>query len=87
MYRVSHDVRSTHSLEGGVALDTRQGHIFNLNFVGSRILELLKSGRSEPEIVETIRGDFGVGLETAEVDVQEFLRALVDHKLIEELTK
>jgi len=87
MYRVSHDVRSTHSLEGGVALDIRQGHIFNLNTTGSLILELLKSGRSESEIVNMIREDFGVRLEAAEADVHEFLRALIDHKLIEELTK
>jgi len=87
MYRVSHDVRSTHSLEGGVALDIRQGQIFNLNPAGSRILELLKNGKSDSEIVETIRGHFGIRIETAEADVHEFLRVLMEHKLIEELTK
>jgi hypothetical protein len=44
MYRVSDSVRSTHGQDGAIVLDIRQGQMFNLNFVGSRILELLKEG-------------------------------------------
>ena len=40
-------VRSTHGQDGAIVLDVRQGQMFNLNFVGSRILELLKAGSTE----------------------------------------
>ena len=56
MYRVSETVRSSHNPDGAIVLDVQQGQMFNLNFVGSRILELLKSGSTESEIVDEIGG-------------------------------
>ena len=84
MYRVSDTVRSTHNQDGAIVLDVRQGQMFNLNFVGSRILELLKSGSTESEIVDEIGREFGVGRELAENDVREFLRNLEKCQLVEE---
>jgi hypothetical protein len=84
MHRISDTVRSTHSQDGAIVLDVRQGQIFNLNFVGSRILELLKTGDSESEIVDSISREFDVTREVAESDLREFLVALKNHKLIEE---
>ena len=43
MYTVSEAIRSTHGEDGAIVLDIRQGQMFNLNFVGSRILELLET--------------------------------------------
>ena len=84
MHRISDTVRSAHSQDGAIVLDVRQGQIFNLNFAGSRILELLKDGNSESEIVERISGEFDVSRDVAESDLREFLAALKNHKLIEE---
>jgi len=84
MHKVSDGVRSTHSSKGGVVLDIRHGRIFNLNLVGSRILELLKSGHSESAIAGSIECEFGIGLATAQTDVREFLQVLMQHDLIEE---
>ena len=84
MYRVSDTVRSTHNQDGAIVLDVRQGQMFNLNFVGSRILELLKRGSTESEIVDEIGREFGVGRELAENDVREFLRNLKKCQLVEE---
>ena len=84
MYRVSDTVRSTHNRDGAIVLDVRQGQIFNLNFVGSRILELLKSGSSESAIVDEISLEFGVSRNLAENDVREFLQALEKCHLVEE---
>jgi len=84
MHKISDAVRSTHSLEGAVVLDIRHGRIFNLNLAGSRILELVKSGQGESEIVEAVRSEFGIDMETAETDVREFLQLLRKHELIEE---
>jgi hypothetical protein len=83
MYRVSDTVRSTHNQDGAIVLDVRQGQMFNLNFVGSRILELLKSGYTESEIVDEIGREFGVGRELAENDVREFIETLKQHRLVE----
>lgn len=84
MYRISDTVRSTHSQDGAIVLDIPQGQMFNLNFVGSRILELLKSGYTESQIVDEISRAFGVGRDVAEADVREFLGTLRAHRLIEE---
>ena len=74
MYRVSATVRSTHNQDGAIVLDVRQGQVFNLNFVGSRILELIKSGSAESDIVEKISREFDIGRDLAQKDVQEFLQ-------------
>jgi hypothetical protein len=84
MYRVSNTVRSTHNQDGAIVLDVRQGQMFNLNFVGSRILELLESGCTESGIVDEIGREFAVGRELAENDVREFLRNLKKRQLVEE---
>ena len=84
MYRVSNTVRSTHNQDGAIVLDVRQGQMFNVNFVGSRILELLKSGSTESAIVDEIGREFGVRRELAESDVREFLQSLKKCHLVEE---
>ena len=84
MYRVSGTVRSTHNQDGAIVLDVRQGQMFNLNFVGSRILELLKSGSAESAIVDEISREFGVSQDLAKKDVREFLLNLKKCQLIEE---
>jgi hypothetical protein len=83
MYRVSDTVRSTHNRDGAIVLDIRQGQMFNLNFVGSRIFELLKNGSTESAIIDQISCEFGVGRELAESDVREFLQALKKCQLVE----
>ncbi|HXM62221.1 MAG TPA: PqqD family protein [Terriglobales bacterium] len=84
MYRISDTVRSTHNQDGAIVLDIRQGQMFNLNFVGSRILELLKNGSSESVIVDEISRGFSVSRELAENDVREFLQTLKTCHLVEE---
>ena len=64
-------------------LDIRQGQMFNLNLVGSRILKHLESGSAQPEIVEEIIREFGVSRHTAENDVQEFLQTLTKYQLVQ----
>ena len=83
MYRVPDTVRSTHNQDGAIVLDVRQGQMFNVNFVGSRILKLLKSGRTESGIVDEICREFGVSRDLAENDVREFFQALKRWHLVE----
>jgi PqqD family protein of HPr-rel-A system len=84
MYRLSGTVRSTHNYDGAVVLDIRQGQMFNVNFVGSRILELLKSGSNESAITAQISREFGVSSDVAENDVRQFLQNLKKCHLVEE---
>jgi len=83
MCRVSDTVRSMHGRDGAIVLDIRQGQMFNVNLVGSRILELLKGEASEAEIVDSIIHEFGVTRQIAENDVQKFCEALRKYHLIE----
>jgi len=82
MYRVSEGVRSTHGQDGAVVLDVQQGQMFNLNRVGSRILELLESGSAESDIVNVISHEFNNSREVVEKDVHEFIESLRKHKLV-----
>lgn len=77
-------MRSTHNEDGAIVLDVRQGQMFNLNFVGSRILELLKSGSTESAIADEISREFDVSRDLAENDVREFLQTLKKCHLVEE---
>ena len=83
MYRIPESIRSTHGQDGAVVLDIRQGQIFNLNVVGSRILRLVESGSGQPEIVDVIVREFGVSRHLAENDVQNFLLTLEKYQLVE----
>ena len=83
MYRVAEGIRSTHGQDGAVVLDIRQGQMFNLNLVGSKILELLEGGTAEAAIIEQISQQFGVAREIAESDVREFIQSLQQHHLLE----
>ena len=84
MYRVSEGIRSTHGQDGAIVLDIRQGQIFNLNFVGSRILELLETGATESAIVDEISRKFEVSRDVAESDAREFIESLKQHHLLED---
>jgi hypothetical protein len=81
--KLSAQVRSTHNQDGAVVLDILHGQMFRANFVGSRILELLKQGRTEAQIADELSNEFGVSRETARTDVQEFLAHLEKHQLLE----
>jgi hypothetical protein len=82
MYRISDGVRSTHGQDGAIVLDVQQGQMFNLNLVGSRILELLEKGSAEPDIVNVISREFNASREDVESDVREFIESLQKHKLV-----
>jgi hypothetical protein len=84
MFRVSDHVRKTDSEDGGIVLDIRQGLMFGLNVVGSRIVELLEQQHTPEQIAREIASTFGVAIEVAERDVREFLEMLEKHHLIEQ---
>jgi hypothetical protein len=82
MHKISDSVRSTHGQDGAIVLDIRQGQMFNLNFVGSRILELVEFVSSDQQIAEAISREFNADIETVKKDLTEFLEELKAHKLV-----
>jgi hypothetical protein len=83
MHKISDAVRSTHGRDGAIVLDVQQGQMFNLNLVGSRILELLECGSSESQIVDVISREFNAARNLVENDVREFLETLKTYNLVE----
>ena len=81
--KVSDDVRSTHNQDGAVVLHIREGQMFRLNLVGSRILELLRQGHSEEEIAQRLSAEFRVSREIIVQDLREFVLHLEKHHLLE----
>jgi len=82
MHKVSDSIRSTHGQDGAIVLDIKRGEMFNLNLVGSRILELIESGSSEEQIVCTISAEFRVRADRVNKDLANFLEVLTKNKLI-----
>jgi Coenzyme PQQ synthesis protein D (PqqD) len=80
--KLSDEVRSTHSQDGAIVLDIRHGQMFRLNLVGSRMLELLKNGFTEAQIVEEVSREFGARREVVEANLREFLSHLRRHHLL-----
>jgi hypothetical protein len=83
LLRLPDSIRSVHSTTGGTVLDVGRGRMFNLNFVGSRILELLKVGYTEAQIVTEISREFGASPEIVLPDVREFLASMERNHLVE----
>ena len=83
MLKLSGQVRSTHNQDGAVVLDIRQGQMFRLNLVGSRMLELLKQGLCEAQIAERISCEFAAPREIVAADLKEFLNHLERNHLLE----
>jgi len=83
MHKLSDSIRSTHGQDGAIVLDIRQGQMFNLNLVGSRILELLECGSTEEQITDAISREFSADLEIVRTDVAEFLQELKANKLVD----
>jgi Coenzyme PQQ synthesis protein D (PqqD) len=80
--KLSEHVRSTHNPDGAVVLDILHGEMYRLNFVGSRMLELLKQGYTNLQIADAVSREFGVARETVTADLEEFLQHLEKHKLL-----
>jgi hypothetical protein len=72
-----------HNQDGAVVLDIRHGEMYRLNFVGSRMFELLKDGFTKAQIAEAITHEFDVSLESVIADLEEFLAHLEKYNLLD----
>ena len=81
--KLSTQVRSAHDRDGAVVLDILRGQMFRANLVGSRILELLRHGYTESEIIEKIAIEFSTEPRAIARDVQGFLAQLKTFHLLD----
>jgi hypothetical protein len=61
--------------------------MFCMNLVASRIVELLRAGRTEVEVANTVAAEFSVDRTMAAADVREFLAQLEGHHLLRNETE
>jgi hypothetical protein len=82
MLKLSEGLRRTRERNQSVLLHLGSGQMFTVNFVGSRIVELLETGASRLAIIDQITRECGADTATVRTDVDEFLALLASHKLV-----
>ena len=69
--------------ESGFVFDPTTGDSYSVNKTGSRIIEYLKEGLSEVQIVDKLNDTFDSGKELIQKDLDDFLNHLKQLKMIE----
>jgi hypothetical protein len=82
MLNTSDTVRSTQTIDGKILLDVRQGQMFSVNVVGSKILELIEQGWGEARIVNEISRAYEMNIDVVRTDVHDFIDALRKHHIV-----
>jgi len=70
--------------DSGFIFDPASGNSFTTNPIGLEIIDVLKKGGSEKEIVEKITQGYQVDASSFEKDLYDFMNVLVKLKLTEE---
>lgn len=66
-----------------VVLDLTQGKYFGLDDVAARVFELLGQPRTMDELRDAIVAEYDVAADRCEADLNELLRDLIRHQLVE----
>jgi Coenzyme PQQ synthesis protein D (PqqD) len=82
MIRLSSNIRTQMTMDGGVVLDLHRGKMFQINPTGAAILNLLAHGSTEEQIIEEICRNFSAEPEVATTDVRAFLASLAELQLL-----
>ncbi len=77
------DVRFRRILQQGVLIRQAAGEALGINGVGARILQLLVEGRSVPEIVSLLTGEFDVEKRILKEDTNRFVEELLELGVLE----
>ncbi len=81
--KLQQDVRFRKFGDEGVLVRQDDGELVVVNRVGVDIIQLVKDGKSFPEIVDFISTNYDVDVETAERDAREFIKEIEDAGIIE----
>lgn len=81
-FRIRPDAIHTRTPRGGVVLDPVSKTYFELNATGDVLWRQLAMPASRAALVDALRSEFEVDAETAEADVDAWLRELSDLGLV-----
>lgn len=81
--RISAHVKLTEVDNQLVLMDTRENQYFVINETGKVILLAIQEGKDVHECIRLVESDFDQS-KTAEQDVNEFIKVLLQKKLLEE---
>jgi hypothetical protein len=87
MLTIPAHVRIARDADGAMVLDLFEGQVYQVNLVGSRILEMLKEGADETRIASHIAREFEIEQAIAEADLREFLESIEKHRLTSRNTR
>jgi DNA-binding MarR family transcriptional regulator len=85
MYRVSDTVLSTHNHDGAIIVDIQHDRLLRLNRTGSDIFQRVATAQTQLQIVEALSRDFHICRQSAQRDVENFLRSLEEQGLIQRI--
>ncbi len=69
--------------ENGFVFNPTTGDSFSINELGVFIINKIKEGKTENEILEAIAQDYNAEKSTIEKDFNEFLKIVSNHQLVE----
>ena len=75
--------RSLAVSENGFIFNPATGDSFSVNPVGLDIINLIREGKNEAEIIKSLVETYEIDSSTAEKDLLDFANVLVNHQLIE----
>ena len=75
-------IRSTHTTDGGIVLDIDKGRMFSLNSSASAIYQLMETGLCEDKIVDEVVRRFGISVDVAKRDINDFRESLKNYALL-----
>lgn len=67
--------------ESGFVFNPMNGESFTINETGRHILQLLKEGKDEDEIIEQINNEYQTKKMNVEKDIQDFLELIKRYQL------
>lgn len=82
MYRISDKVVFREIDDRIVLINLESGFYYSLNESGCFIFNLLRKNKDLPEVLDELRGKYGVSVETADKDLGQFIEALEREKII-----
>lgn len=83
-WKLARDVRFRRILDEAVVIRQDASEVMGLNHVGGRVLELLRDGVGESDMIATLANEFDVAPETLAADVAAFVDDLVASGVIVE---
>jgi hypothetical protein len=69
--------------DSGFIFNPNTGESFSVNPISNKILEWMKEGKSEKEIIELVLEDYSIDKDTVERDLADFSNLLSNYQIIE----